>query len=557
MLLNVHVKNLALMEDVDVYFGDGLNILTGETGAGKSIIIGSINIALGGKVPKDIIRKNAQFGFVELIFDVTDSVKEKLRNKGIFVEEENQIVISRKITNGRSVTKINGETVTSALLKEAAGFLIDVHGQHDHESLLKKGRHLEILDSFIGEEGELLKDRVKELYNSFMTYKARLADFDISDEARKREMDFLKFEINEIDAAALMEGEDEQLEEEQKTFSSATKILEVLQNVNNIMADSDNGVSAGISASAGMLSRISDINDKTGSLYKYIMDLDSVCQDFMSDLSSYIASVDYDEERVNYVYERLDIINKLKMKHGNSIEKILKKRQEFENKLQDYAEYEKKSDELNKQIKDISDKYEKNAKALSELRRSVAKKLSGDISEVLKTLNFNYVDFDVEFKNTKEYTISGIDNVCFMISTNVGEALKPLSDVASGGELSRIMLGIKTILAKVDNIDTLIFDEIDTGISGRTAQLVAEKMRIIAKNHQIICITHLPQIAAMADDHYLIEKTNDENSTKTEINRLSYDASIMELSRMLGGAVISDAVMENAREMKKLAKQEK
>lgn len=557
MLLNVHVKNLALIEDVDVYFGDGLNILTGETGAGKSIIIGSINIALGGKVPKDIIRKNAEYGFVELIFAVSDLVKEKLKEKGIFVEEENQVVISRKITNGRSIIKINGETVASTLLKEVAGLLLDVHGQHDHESLLKKSRHLEILDSFIGEEGEKLKTKVGLLYLEYRRCKEKLKEFDISDEARKREMDFLQFEINEIEEASLVSGEDTELEEEQKTFSSATKILEVLQNVSLIMQQDSNSVSANISSCAGMLSRISDINDKTSSLYACIMDLDSICQDFVGQLDTYIDNMDFDEERVNYVYERLNTINKLKMKHGNSIEQIFAKKEEFENKLNEYADYEQRLIEVKERLANISQEYEKESEKLTSLRKTVAKNLSKDISEVLKTLNFNYVAFDTAFEKTKEYTSSGMDDVCFMISTNVGEDIKPLSDVASGGELSRIMLGIKTILANVDNIDTLIFDEIDTGISGRTAQMVAEKMKIIAKNHQIICITHLPQIAAMADDHYLIEKKNEENSTKTEINKLNYDESVMELSRMLGGAVISEAVIENAREMKKLAKQEK
>ena len=245
------------------------------------------------------------------------------------------------------------------------------------------------------------------------------------------------------------------------------------------------------------------------------------------------------------------------MKHGNSIEQIFAKKEEFENKLNEYADYEQRLIEVKESLSNISQEYEKESEKLTSLRKTVAKNLSKDITEVLKTLNFNYVAFDTAFEKTKEYTSSGMDDVCFMISTNVGEDIKPLSDVASGGELSRIMLGIKTILANVDNIDTLIFDEIDTGISGRTAQMVAEKMKIIAKNHQIICITHLPQIAAMADDHYLIEKKNEENSTKTEINKLNYDESVMELSRMLGGAVISEAVIENAKEMKKLAKQEK
>lgn len=554
MLLNVHVKNLALIEDVDVYFGEGLNILTGETGAGKSIIIGSINIALGGKIPKDIIRKNSDYGFVELVFGVNDNdIKAHLEEFGISFEEENQIVISRKITNGRSITKINGETVTGGLLKEVAGLLLDVHGQHDHESLLKKNKHLEILDSFLLEEGEILKSQVKESHRLYKKLCDKLEAFNISDEDRKREMDFLEFEINEIEQASLVTGEDEELENEQKTFSNSTKILETLNIVNDIISESENNVAAAISTSAKELSKISDINEKTKSLYDCIMDLDSICQDFSGELADYINSIDFDEKRVDYVYERLNIINKLKIKHGNSIEAIQKKEEEFIKKLEEYRNYEEELAKLKTDISKAGTYYENLASRLSQMRQRVAKKLSKDIVDVLKTLNFDYVDFYISFEKSKDYTQNGMDDVCFLISTNKGETLKPLNDIASGGELSRIMLGIKTILANVDNIETLIFDEIDTGISGRTAQMVAEKMRKIAKNHQVICITHLPQIAAMADDHFLIEKSSTKDYTKTEINRLSYNESVTELSRMLGGAVISDAVIENAKEMKNMA----
>ena len=558
MLLNVHVKNLALIEDVDIYFGEGLNILTGETGAGKSIIIGSINIALGGKVPKDIIRKNAEYGLVELVFAIEDElIKEKLVMLGIEPDDENQVIITRKITNGRSVIKINGETVTSALLKETSSLLLDVHGQHDHESLLHKNKHLELLDSFIGEEGNVLKQRVKELYNEYKKLCDSLSDFDISEEVRKREMDFLEFEINEIDSAALNEGEDELLEEEQKSFSNAAKILEILQYVNQAMYQSDAAAASLISSSARELSKISDINEKTRSLYNCIMDLDSICQDFNGELSGYIDNIAFDEERTDFVYKRLDIINKLKIKHGNSIGKIISKRDEFAKKLDEYLHYEELLATLNKRIEEAQNIYMSEAKKLSKLRKKAAKKLSEDIVRVLETLNFNSVKFDVLFTENEKYSAKGIDDAVFMISTNPGEDLKPLSDIASGGELSRIMLGIKTILANVDNIETLIFDEIDTGISGRTAQMVAEKMKIIADKHQVICITHLPQIAAMADDHYLIVKNTVDNSTKTEIKKLDFEEAVTELSRMLGGAVITDAVLENAREMKKMATETK
>ena len=553
MLLNVHVKNLALIEDIDVYFGDGLNILTGETGAGKSIIIGSINIALGGKVPKDIIRKNAEYGLVELVFSLdTPETLSKIRELGI-EPEDNQVIISRKITNGRSLIKINGETVTGSFLKEVSSVLLDIHGQHDHESLLHKNKHLEILDSFIGNDGNEKKSQVKKLYDEYKKLIAKLDDFNLSEESRKREMDFLEFEINEIDEAELIDGEDVGLEEEQKIIANSSKVLQVLNYVNDAVCESENCAASLISLAAKEISKVSDINDKTKLLYDCIMDMDAICQDFQSEISSYISSVDFDEERINYVYERLDKINKLKMKHGNSISKILEKKEEYQTKLKDYLNYEDALAELNDKIIIATEKLKNASKELSDIRKKVAVKLSKDIVEVLGTLNFNDIQFKVEFDESSSFTAKGTDVAVFMISTNKGEDLKPLSDIASGGELSRIMLGIKTILADVDSVETLIFDEIDTGISGRTAQMVAEKMKIIASNHQVIAITHLPQIAAMSDDHYLILKETIDAVTKTDIKKLDFDESINELARILGGAVITDKVIENAREMKNMA----
>ena len=553
MLLNVHVKNLALIEDIDVYFGDGLNILTGETGAGKSIIIGSINIALGGKVPKDIIRKNAEYGLVELVFSLdTPETLSKIRELGI-EPEDNQVIISRKITNGRSLIKINGETVTGSFLKEVSSVLLDIHGQHDHESLLHKNKHLEILDSFIGNDGNEKKSQVKKLYDEYKKLIAKLDDFKLSEESRKREMDFLEFEINEIDEAELIDGEDVGLEEEQKIIANSSKVLQVLNYVNDAVCESENCAASLISLAAKEISKVSDINDKTKLLYDCIMDMDAICQDFQSEISSYISSVDFDEERINYVYERLDKINKLKMKHGNSISKILEKKEEYQTKLKDYLNYEDALAELNDKIIIATEKLKNASKELSDIRKKVAVKLSKDIVEVLGTLNFNDIQFKVEFDESSSFTAKGTDVAVFMISTNKGEDLKPLSDIASGGELSRIMLGIKTILADVDSVETLIFDEIDTGISGRTAQMVAEKMKIIASNHQVIAITHLPQIAAMSDDHYLILKETIDAVTKTDIKKLDFDESVNELARILGGAVITDKVIENAREMKNMA----
>jgi DNA repair protein RecN (Recombination protein N) len=554
MLLNVHVKNLALIEDVDICLEEGLNILTGETGAGKSIIIGSINIALGGKARKDIIRKNADYGLVELVFSVdNEEIKNKLISMDVSIDEDNQIIISKKLTNNKSITKVNGETVTNAFLKEISSLLIDVHGQHDHESLLHKNKHLDLLDNFIGEEGIAKKNEVREIFNEYKKLIDKLSEYDISEETRKREMDFLEYEISELTDANLIEGEDDKLEEEYKLASNASKIMEALQYSYEVICGGENSAESLITMAAKELSKINIYDEKIMSMYTAVMDMEAICRDLSYDMSSYIDNMSYDEERMQYIYSRLDVINKLKLKHGNSIEKILNKCKEFEDKLEKYRNYENELRKINKEIDIIVSKLDKACCELTDIRKDASLLLSARIVEVLETLNFKDVQFAVDFESTSNYTAKGKDSVAFMICTNKGEDMKPLSDIASGGELSRIMLGIKTILASVDNVETLIFDEIDTGISGRTAQMVAEKMKLIAKNHQVICITHLPQIAAMADSHYLIEKHTSDLSTKTEINKLSYEESIEELARMLGGSAITEAVLLNAKEMKNMA----
>ena len=557
MLLNVHVKNLALIEDVDICLSEGLNILSGETGAGKSIIIGSINIALGGKAPKDIIRKNAEYGLVELVFSVdNEEIKNKLIDMDVSIGDDNQIIISKKLTNGKSITKINGETVTVSFVKEIANLLIDIHGQHDHESLLHKNKHLDLLDCFIGDEGNAKKCEVKELYDEYKSILLKLKEFDISEDVRKREIDFLEYEISEIENANLLEGEDEELEEEQKLMANSVKISDSLRCAYDVLC-SDDGIAAGIAIAAKELSKISMYDEKLMSIYNTVMDVDSICRDLTYDINGYIDNISYDEERLDYVYKRLDIINKLKIKYGNSISKIIEKYDEYVMKLEEYKNYEEKLEIINKELDIITLKLSKACDELTLIREKCAKVLSEKIVKVLETLNFNDVRFSVKFENNDTYSAKGKDSVSFMICTNKGEDMKPLSDIASGGELSRIMLGIKTILASVDNVETLIFDEIDTGISGKTAQLVAEKMKIIAKNHQVICITHLPQIASMADNHYLIEKSCEADSTKTDIRKLTYDESVNELARMLGGAKITDAVVANAKELKNMALQVK
>lgn len=558
MLLNVHVKNLALIEEAEIYFKEGLNILSGETGAGKSIIIGSINIALGGRLPKDIVREGAEYGLVELVFEgISKEAEEKLRELDISFED-NQIIISRKIVNGRSTIKVNGQTVSVTLLREITSLLIDIYGQHDHESLLSRNKHLDILDEYGMVKIMPEREKVRKLYGQYKELREKLKEFNLDEEEKNKEMSFLEFQIGEIEEASLVPGEDDLLEEEYKKMSHSKKIIEALNTVYKAVAgDAEGSFGEVLGYGIKELSQVMDYDDRIKVFYDSLMDMDSICNDLSREVSSYIDEMTFDDERVHYVSERLNLINKLKMKYGVTIELILDKLsmlRERYNKLKNAGE---ELENVKEELKKTEDKLKRQCKKLTEVRMIEAGKLEKNITEALTDLNFLEVNFKINFSKTDNYTSKGTDVAEFYISTNKGERLKPLSEVASGGELSRIMLALKTIMAGNDGIDTLIFDEIDAGISGRTAQKVSEKMKLISRNHQVMAITHLPQIAAMADNHYLIEKSVKNGKTITEIKELDYESSVMELARILGGMEITEAVINNAREMKKLAKQAK
>ena len=553
MLLNVHVKDLALIEDVDICFGDGLNILTGETGAGKSIIIGSIGVALGAKAGKDLIRQGADFALVELVFSVeSKDTLNKLRAMDISVDEDGQIIITRKIMNGKSIIKVNGETMTAAALKEIAPLVIDVHGQRDYESLVHTEKHLEILDSFAGEKAVKLKSDTAALYKEYKNLKTELEEFSRDEEQRARDLSFYQFEAAEIGEADLKAGEDDELEEEFKRMTHGRKIAESLSCVYESLS-SDDGVSTRVGYSMKELSAVSHLDEKLGGFYEVLNSIDSLCYDLSKDISEYMDKLDFDAQRVQYVSERLDTINKLKLKHGKTIEDILAKKANLDEKIESLSNYDQSRKELEQRIETIRADLEKKSLELSSCRKKAAVSLEKDIIKALMDLNFLEVKFKAEFSRTADYTAKGIDTMEFMISTNPGEDIKPLAKIASGGELSRIMLGLKAVLAKKDAVDTLIFDEIDTGISGKTAGMVADKMSVISGEHQVICITHLPQIASHADRHYLIEKAVKNSHTFTEIRRLSQEESVEELARMLGSTVITEAALDNARELKRLA----
>ena len=558
MLQNIHVKNMALIDEADVDFGGHLNILTGETGAGKSIIIGSISTALGGKVSRDVIRKDAEYALVELNFKVNSpQILAELEKMEIPVDGD-EVVISRRITGSRSVARINGELVSLPVLRQAAALLIDIHGQHEHQSLLHKDKHLAILDQFSREEMASVKDALKDSYREYMILKKEM-DGAITDEGKRlSEISFLQYQIEEIENANLQDGEEEQLDKAFRKMSHARQMMESVAAAHG-MTGYESASSAGdlVGRALRELSSVEKYDETISGLISMLTDIDGLLNDFNRELADYESGLTFDESVYHETEDRLNLIQRLKTKYGSSIAEILAHQAECQEELEKLDDYENylsglrmKLDQAEKELKDLSDK-------LTTIRRANAAVLQERIKAALIDLNFLDVRFEIHCEPLGHYTENGQDSIEFMISTNPGETVKPLGKVASGGELSRIMLAVKSVLADADAIETLIFDEIDTGISGRTAQKVSEKMAVIARKHQVICITHLPQIAAMADDHYVIEKSAMEQRTITEIYHLSDDASVGEIARLLGGVEITDAVMQNAREMKNLAQSKK
>lgn len=558
MLAHLHVKNLALIEEIEVEFGPGLNILTGETGAGKSILLGSMQLILGAKTSKNMIRENAPYALVELLFQIeNEKAKEALKELDIY-PEDGQVLLSRKIMDGRSINKINGETSTVSQMKAAAACLLDIHGQHEHQSLLYQDKQLAILDAYGKEKILPTKEKVSQAYREYSKCKTELNSMNMDEEQRNRELAFLEFEIKEIEKAALLPGEDEELERQYRKMSNAKLIVDSLQLVHNLTGyESKEGAGETVGEALREFSHVTQYDAELAPMAETLTSVDGLLNDFNRELSAYLDDMTFDEGEFYETERRLDLINGLKAKYGRTIEDIFSYRKLQEEKLEKLCKYEENLQELKLRLKELEEILREKSDELSRIRKEYSKQLEQKIIQGLKDLNFLDVNFAIDFQQKKNYTDNGTDDIQYLISTNLGESLKPLGQIVSGGELSRIMLALKAILADRDQIETLIFDEIDTGISGRTAQKVSEKMAVIGQHHQVLCITHLPQIAAMADSHFEIEKHLQGTETITQIHVLEEDDSIRELARLLGGAEITSAVFENAKEMKELAQKQK
>ena len=554
MLQSLHVKNLALIDETEVTFGEGLNILTGETGAGKSIIIGSINLALGAKADKEMIRSGAEYALVELVFTVEDAARQKAIQDMELSLEEGRVILQRKILPNRSVCKVCGETVTARQLRQLAEILIDIHGQHEHQSLLRTARQLEILDAYAGDNLEEKKARLREIYHQYRKNERELSENEMDEETRRRECSLAEFECREIEEAALVPGEDEEVEKAYQRMNNARKIEEAAVSAHTLCGYEDNGAGSMIARALREIRSVAVYDETLQEYERQLLDIDGLLNDYNRGMAAYLGELEFDGSKFTQTEQRLNLLNHLKSKYGNSVEEILAYRERALETIEKYQDY----DTYRASLLEKTEKLKKEALSLceeiSDVRRKNAQLLAEQMRQALTDLNFEQAVFEIDVRSEETWMgENGFDQISFRISTNPGEPVRELAQVASGGELSRIMLALKTVLADKDDIETLIFDEIDAGISGRTAWKVSEKMGILGKGHQLICITHLPQIAAMADTHYVIKKQVVDQRAITGIRELSEKESVEELARMLGGDSITENALKNAEEMKELA----
>lgn len=558
MLQYLHVKNLALIDEVEITFHEHLNILTGETGAGKSILIGSIESALGKKISKDMIRPGAKEAVIELLFcvDVPEIIK-KIEAFDLPVED-GQVLIKRIVHEKRSIHKVNDSAVTLHTLREIAHLLFDLHGQQEHQTLLKEKNHLTILDHFLKSGDKKLLNQCREVYGQCRKISKEIDALSMDKQQRLREIDFLLHEIQEIEAANLVQGEDDTLEMEYQKMMHSKDIVAACSTVSRMTGyEEDMAIGSRLSESIRTMQEISHLDQEALDLYQQLLQVEDLMNGFHQQVSEYMDQMEFDEQSYVETEERLNIINHLKDKYGKTIEEILEYKETSEKRLELLKDAEDKIQEL-KHIRQQSEEiYQASAKKLSDSRKQIAQKMQKKITKALEDLNFLSVVFEIQVSEEDTMGEDGINQIRFLISTNPGLPLRPIQEVASGGELSRSMLALKSVLADVDQVDTLIFDEIDTGISGETANRVAKKMAVIAKDHQVIAITHLPQIAAMADSHYFIEKQTDQKKTTTMIKELDEISSMEEISRMISGNERTETSIQNAKEMKSLANDSK
>lgn len=558
MLESIHVKNVALIDEAEIEFAPGLNILTGETGAGKSILLSSVQLALGAKADKGMIRQGAEYAFVQLVFSL-DEENYKILEAYDLPADDDVVILQRKIYPAKSSCKINGEAVTLKTMQAVAEQFIDIHGQREHQTILKNSRQEEILDDYAKTVLADDLDKIASLYRQYREEEAQLEEASQTDGNYKKELDFARFEFDEIEKANLQEGEDILLEQKFDKLNNAQKICEAVGNAEGMLQnDHGTGVLNALSMAIRRLSEAQSLDDALSDDLQQLSDAENILQECSQSLDRYLDRFHMEADDFAGVEERLNLINHLKDKYGKEISDILAYGKALEDKINKLENFEQYQAELVQKHEKTKASYDALAKKIHEERVCQAKLLSEEMVVALHDLNFEQCTFEIVTDFVPEHmSKSGCTQVTFRISLNPGEPMKDLSMVASGGELSRIMLALKTIFADKDQTATLVFDEIDAGISGKTAWKVSEKLAVLRNRHQVICITHLPQIAAMADKHFCIEKAVLGERTNTTVKALDDTESIAEIGRLLGTDQLTDAVLQNAKEMKDLAEQTK
>lgn len=556
MLTCLHVRNMGLIDEVTLPLHHHLNIFSGETGAGKSMLIDSIQFAIGNRTSKQMIRKGQQCAYVRLTFDDTKGIGIRYIEENGFPYEAHQIEMERTLYHsGRTVYKINGVTCTRQMVKDLASLLIDVHGQHEPQSLLDVTKHIKMLDSFGDEAFRELKITYRTLYEDYLKAKSDLAKMNTDDRKKLQLQDMLEFQINEIESCHLKSSEEEDLKSQYEVLAHAEKILMHCQKAYDHL-DRGEGSGGGANELTGKATRllqdVSHISPELTSLHTQLLAVEAELQDITYQMRRYADNIEYSPELLIEVQSRLDTIYRLKQKYGSSVEEILNYKVQCEKELKELLDSEENKEQLEKVVQQLEAKLLKVAKKMDAARREVASNIEVAIDAHLKDLQMPHAAFRVAIKTLETFNRNGCNEIEFLIRTNLGEDIHPLSKIASGGEISRVMLAIKTVVVLGDAIETVIFDEIDTGISGIAAQKVGEKLAMISRGRQVLCITHLPQIAAMGDNHYLIEKEIVEDYTTTRLMQLEEENIYHELCRLMGGFV-TESTLQGAKEIKNSA----
>ena len=554
MLNQLSVRNVAVIDKLDINLHDGVSVLTGETGAGKSIIIDSINMILGDRANKELVRYGTDKAVVQAVFDAPKSVINILEENDIDVEDET-VIITRQVTKeGKSAARINGMVVTLNILREISDRLINIHGQHDNQALLTPIRHITFLDAYADNEEYI--NRYKDILSKKREIEKKISSLEMDEQEKMQRIDLLEYQVTEIKKASLEKGEEDDLREQRDIYTNAEQITKSVNEAYMNLYEGDEIQSAydGISIAVNEISQISDLNPQLKSIYDTLNEIMYSLEDTAHEIKEFGETVEFDEQTLNEIEERLDLISRLKRKYGNSIEEILEYLKKAESELNDIKLSDERTNELKEELKNITKELKEKGNVLTQRRENAAKVLEENIEKSLHELNMEKSKFKVNIENNGTFYDNGMDKVEFLISTNPGEPLKPLVKIASGGELSRVMLAIKSILADSDGVDTMIFDEIDTGVSGKAAMSIAKKLAVIAKNKQVICITHLPQLTAMADNHYLIQKNTDGELASTTLKELDEEGRELELARIIDGGEVTELALSHAKQMLENAK---